>query len=90
MDGETKEYKSYPDGITQKDKQRFKPLLCDATQRPMYVVLNGVYTDHQGIDKVISYKIYLGANNYDDFYILRNTQYDNTSTIMGTTNHNLA
>lgn len=90
VDGTTKEYREYPANITQKDKQRFKPLLCDATQHPLYVEIIGEYSDHHGDTKHVTYKLYLGGNNYDNFHILRNAQYNNDVLITGTTNHILA
>ena len=62
--------------------QRYKNMLTDG-KAATYVTINGKYTDHQGHVYDVDYNIYLGANNYDDFNIIRNTHYDNSVTIRG-------
>ena len=62
--------------------QRYKNKLTDG-KKATYVTINGKYTDHQGHVYDVDYNIYLGANNYDDFNIIRNTHYDNSVTIRG-------
>ena len=62
--------------------QRYKNKLVDG-KAATYVTITGKYTDHQGHVYDIDYNIYLGANNYDDFNIIRNTHYDNSVTIRG-------
>lgn len=66
----------------EKYHQRFKNLLIEG-QAATYVTITGKFTDHQEHTYDVDYKIYLGANNYDDFNIIRNTHYDNNITIRG-------
>ena len=66
----------------EKYHQRFKNLLTEG-QAATYVTMTGKYTDHQEHTYDVDYKIYLGANNYNDFNINRNTHYDNNITIRG-------
>lgn len=81
---------SYPSGIKDNDKQRYKPCLVEDIAnydgKPTYVIINGIFTDHQNHTKQISYKVYLGEDNWQDFNITRNCQYNNYITILGTTN----
>jgi len=67
----------------EKYRQRYKNKLPGNNQDATYVTINGKYTDHQGHVYDIDYNIYLGANNFDDFNIIRNTHYDNSITIRG-------
>ena len=76
----------YPSKLPDSEKQRFKPLLCSGAQKPMYVELAGKYVDHHGLRKSVTYKVYLGANNYNDFALCRNHHYQNSVTIKGMTN----
>ncbi len=62
--------------------QRFKGKLVEG-KNATYITINGKYTDHQEDTYDVSYNIYLGGNNYDDFNIIRNTHYDNSVTIRG-------
>ncbi len=62
--------------------QRYKNKLVEG-QNATYVTITGKYTDHQENTYDVSYNIYLGGNNYDDFNIIRNTHYDNSVTIRG-------
>lgn len=77
---------TYPTGIPDSEKQRYKPLLCTDTQKPMYVTVNGSYTDHHGQVREVEYSLYLGQNNTDNFHILRNQEINNIITIKGLTN----
>lgn len=85
----------YPAGIGPNEKQRHKPCLVEKEfhqnaaydGKPTYVLLKGAFTDHQGYIKNVSYKIYLGEDNYSNFQINRNCQYNNNVTIRGITNH---
>lgn len=70
----------------EKYHQRFKPLLPGDSQNATYITIEGKFTDHQGHTYDVSYNIYLGGNNYDDFNIIRNTHYNNTVTIKGIQN----
>ena len=72
--------------VDEKYHQRYKNLLPDSGEAATYVIINGKYTDHQGNIYDVGYNIYLGANNYDDFDIIRNTHYDNSITIRGILN----
>ncbi len=84
---EDKPYK-YPDRIDDNSKQFFKPDLCDlSTQYPMYVLIKGRYSNHQGHISEVEYKLYLGQNETDDFQILRNQELNNTAIITGLTNY---
>ena len=66
----------------EKYHQRFKPLLVKG-KAATYLTIEGYYTDHQVNTYKVSYDIYLGANNTDDFNIKRNTHYINSVTIRG-------
>ena len=87
---------NYPDGISENEMQRFKPCLVDRTVNPSlpaavdgepaYVVINGMFTDHQSHQHAVTYKLYLGANSIDDFNVVRNCQYNNYVSIKGATN----
>ena len=76
------ELKSASTEEKEKYRQRYKNKLVDG-KAATYVTIAGKYTDHQGHVYDIDYNIYLGANNYDDFNIIRNTHYDNSVTIRG-------
>ena len=85
----------YPFGIgtsiRQEDlkyRQRFKPLLVDKSKKATYVTFSGTYTDHQSHVYDVSYDIYLGNDNYGNFDIVGNTQYNNIVTIRGLANSN--
>ena len=55
-----------------------------------FVRICGTYYDHNGQIKDVSYDIYLGQNEYNDFEIKRNQQLNNYITITGLTNHKYA
>ena len=85
-------YPKYPTGIPEAEKQRYKPLLCFNTDgsgdnKPMHVIVKGSYTDHHGQVKEVTYSLYLGQNNTDDYRILRNQELNNIITIKGLTNN---
>ena len=67
-------------------RQRYKPLL--APDNATYVTLNGTFVDHQGHSYSVSYKIYVGNDNYSNFDVVRNRQYNNYITIRGIDNAN--
>lgn len=77
---------SYPDGIKDADKQRYKPLFA-TNGKPTYVKIKGNLIDHQGHNAGMEYDVYLGSNNTDNFQVERNCQYNNNITITGGTNH---
>lgn len=63
--------------------QRFKGLLLKDGQKATNIVLSGRFRDHQNHYWEVDYTIHLGANNTDDFNIIRNTEYNNYVTIRG-------
>lgn len=79
-------------------RQRYKPLLAkgyeaynstyDATKdkKATFVRLKGVYSNHQGHLYDVSYDIYVGNDNYGNFDIVRNMQYNNNIIIKGINN----
>lgn len=83
---------TYPDNISESEKQRYKPLLVEdgegnySNGKPAYVLINGTYTDHQNQEHLVTYKVYLGSNAIDNFYVERNGRYVNDVTIKGITN----
>lgn len=64
--------------------QRYKPLLAqtDAT----YITFEGTFVNHQGHSFNVTYKIYVGNDNYSNFDVVRNRQYNNIITIKGIDN----
>ena len=85
-------YPEYPTSIPEAEKQRYKPLLCFNTDgsgdnKPTHVIVKGSYTDHHGQVKEVTYSLYLGQNNTDDYRILRNQELNNIITIKGLTNN---
>ena len=76
----------YPEGILDSEKQRYKPLWPTFRQHPAYIELKGTYTDHQQNDYNVTYSIYLGEDNYQNFYINRNSRLYNNIVIRGITN----
>lgn len=74
---------TYPEGIEEMAKQRFKPRLVNESTDAAYLIINGAYTDHQGRTHETTYKLYLGANAVDNFHLLRDNQYNNNITIRG-------
>lgn len=83
---------TYPDDISESEKQRYKPLFVENSEgnysngKPAYVLINGTYTDHQNQEHLVTYKVYLGSNAIDNFYVERNGRYVNDVTIKGITN----
>lgn len=76
----------YPEGIGENEKQRFKPLRIKETTKAPFVRVKGVFNDHQGHRHNLTYDIYLGKDNWENFEIERNYQYNNNVTITGITN----
>lgn len=71
--------------------QRFKPELVKGDeehkeQNATHVAIKGKFTDHQKHVYDVTYRIYLGKDNYGDFNIIRNTHYNNFITIKGIDN----
>lgn len=76
----------YPSGIDDNEKQRFKPLRVADGTKPTFVRIKGSFTNHQGHMQSVSYDIYLGLDNWENFQVLRNYQYNNNVVIKGITN----
>ena len=77
-------------GIRDEDenyRQRYKPKLVEG-QNATFVRFFGEYLDHQGHNWYVSYDIYVGNDNYSNFDIEANTQYNNYVTIRGISNSN--
>ena len=83
--GEITGYSNIPDEM-KKYAQRFKPELVSEDQNATYVSIKGKFTDHQKHVYDVTYRIYLGKDNYGDFNIVRNTHYNNFLTIRGIDN----
>ena len=87
----------YPANIPSNLKQYYKPKLVGAgsdgsglavgAKTATFVRIYGSYTDHNGRIKGVSYDVYLGQNETNDFEVKRNQQLINYLTITGTTNH---
>ena len=77
-------YGEIPNNL-KKYAQRFKPELVK-DQNATYVAIKGNFTDHQKHVYDVTYRIYLGKDNYGDFNIIRNTHYNNFITINGIDN----
>lgn len=73
-------------GVPRSEWQRYKPKFCSNTQKPMFVTVKGAYTDHHGQVRDVTYSLYLGQNNTDNFHINRNQELNNIITIKGLTN----
>ena len=79
-------------------RQRYKPMLAkghasfDSEYNPSndkkatYATISGIYSDHQGHSFTVSYDIYVGNDNYSNFDIVRNRQYNNNIVIQGIQN----
>ena len=80
----------YPDkentASEEEQKQLYKPSLFESNspKRPLYVSIIGDLIDENANDVVGKYDIYLGTNNFDDFRVIRNHQYNNNIIIKGT------
>lgn len=75
-------------GIRDEDeilRQRYKCTLVEG-QPATNVVIHGTFRDHQNHYYDVDYTIHLGENNYNDFNIKRNTEYNNYITIRGVLN----
>lgn len=71
-------------------KQQYKPKLAEKTGGeglPTYITLTGEYTDYRSTKWGVTYTVYLGKNNYDNFHIDRNSEYSNKITIKGLRNN---
>lgn len=79
-------WNDYPANITDDEKQRFKPKRVEEGTKPTFVRIKGSFSNHQGHMQNVSYDIYLGLDNWQDFKVLRNYQYNNHVVIKGITN----
>lgn len=77
---------TYPDRIKENEKQRFKPVRVKKSTKAPFVRIKGSFNDHQGHGHNLTYDIYLGKDNYENFVVERNYQYNNNVTITGSTN----
>ena len=62
--------------------QKYKPCLVE-NQNATFVRFKGTYLDHQNHLYDISYDIYVGEDEYSNFDVERNTQYNNNIIIKG-------
>ena len=58
-----------------------------APKRSTYVDVSGYYTNKDGDEEPVTYRIYLGANATDDFDLVRNNAYTIKVTIKGKNEH---
>ena len=65
------------------NKERYKPLLFDEGQKPIYLTLEGRLAQQNGSFSNVRYEVYLGENNFDSFSMFRNNLYRNNLTIGG-------
>lgn len=64
-------------------RQRYKSKLLGENQKATNIVIDGRFRDHQNHHWDVTYTIYLGEDNYGDFNIRRNSEYNNYVTIRG-------
>lgn len=72
---------TYPNGIEEYQKQRYKPQL--ANENATYVEIQSEYTTYNNATYSVIYKLYLGSNHTNNFQVKRNHQYKNDITIKG-------
>lgn len=72
----------------EKYRQRYKGKLLGENQSATNIVLTGKFSDHQNHTVDVEYTIHLGRDNYKDFHIVRNGEYNNHITIRGILNSN--
>lgn len=67
----------------QDNKQLYKAEIAKGEQfeYATYLKITGVYKVGNGLVREVSYKIYLGENNFSDYNVYRNYKYDYTITI---------
>lgn len=89
-------YTDYPPNMPTEFRQYYKPKLIASyssggTQTgdkvATFVRIYGTYNDHNAEIHDVTYDIYLGQDETDDFEIKRNQQLNNTLVITGITNH---
>lgn len=64
-------------------RQRYKSKLLSNAQKATNIVISGRFRDHQNHYWDVDYTIYLGEDNFGDFNIKRNSEYNNYVTIRG-------
>lgn len=84
------EFNGYPwghDTLFNESRQQYKPMLLGTrADYATYVEINGHYLDHNGKTRAVTYRVYLGEDNYENFYIRRDMQLTNNIIIKGITN----
>lgn len=70
----------------EKYRQRYKGFLLGDNQPATHIVFVGEFRDHQNHVVDIEYTIHLGKDNYSDFNVVRNGEYNNYITIRGALN----
>lgn len=73
----------YPEDTPKDNHQFFKPLI--KPENSVLLTLHGRYITYDGLNYDVTYKLYLGGDNYQDFAVKRNHQYNNNITIKGIT-----
>ncbi len=75
------------DTLFNESRQQYKPMLLGTrADYAAYVEINGHYLDHNGKTRAVTYRVYLGEDNYENFYIRRDMQLTNNIIIKGITN----
>ena len=67
--------------------QRYKPQNVKSGTYPIYVKLNGSYTEYSYRAVTMEHNIYLGRDAHSDFSLERNIHYTNKLIIKGVSNH---
>ena len=78
---------TYPEGIDESERQRYKNKLAD--EKAAYIEMEGVYTNHNGYKYAVVYRLYPGNNATNDFTIRSNCQYKNNISVKGITVNNM-
>lgn len=71
------------------EKQKYKPLFVGQGQYPTLMRFKGLYVEVEAgeeLVKTLTYDIYLGRDNFQDFCIFRNYKYNNKISITDTQN----
>lgn len=67
--------------------EKQKPNNVKSGTYPIYLFLNGTYSQYSFNSTKLDYKVYLGRNEYSDFSLARNVNYINYLNITGINNH---
>ena len=70
-------------GITEAQKQKYKPNLYDPAKYPVHLNLVGKSSQPNFVDVPLEYNIFLGEDAFGSFSFYRNWQYDNNISING-------